>query len=215
MRKYLLYFQNLKRIFTFLTGVIFFIIAFYYSGCTKPPHGISQYVFTYEDKEYRIRSLRSEDQKVSYNQLIGENFVAADFDQDRILDQIVSGEINLADAQKIYDYGLSKLSKTNKLQVTTPTAQQYYQQNMYRDYEIKSFRPINADPFNEFKIIDKKSDSANISIYIDQKADGTLDHTLKGTALTQDIQSEYSDILATGIQKGKLVKVDETILVKE
>ncbi len=215
MKNYLLNLQNLKRIFTVLSGFIFFIIAFYYSGCSKPQHGISQYVFTYESKECRIRSIRSADQKVSYNELVGENFVAADFDQDRILDQIVTGEINLSDAQKIYDYGLSKLSGTNKLQVTTPTTRQYYQQNLYRDYEVKSFRPINADPFNEFKIIDKKSGSANISIYIDQKADGTLDHTLKGTALSQDIQSEYADILATGIQTGKLIKVDNIILVKE
>jgi hypothetical protein len=215
MRKYLLYFQSPKRVLAVLSGFIFFIIVINYAGCSKPPHGISQYVFSYESKECRIRSIRSEDQKISYNELIGDKFVAADFDQDRILDQIVSGDINLTDAQKIYDYGLSKLSKTNKLQVTSTTARQYYQQNTFRDYEIKSFRPINADPFNEFKIIDKKSGAGNISIYIDQNADGTLDNTLKGTALSLDIQTEYSDILATGLQKGKLIKVANAILVKE
>jgi hypothetical protein len=215
MRNYLLNFQNLKRIFSVLSGFLFFIIAFYYSGCTKPQHGISQYVFTYESKECRIRSIHAEDQNISYNELTGDKFTAADFDQDRILDQIVTVDIALAEAQKIYDYGLSKLSEKNKLKLTTPTARQYYQENTYCDYEIKSFCPINADPFNEFKIIDKKSGTVNISIYFDQKADGTLDYTLKGIALSPDIQSEYSNILATGIQKDKLTKVNNTILVKE
>ncbi len=215
MINFLFNFQNLKRIFSTVIGFAFFTSAAYYYGCIKPQPSVAQYVFTYNSEEYRIRTIRSSGEKISYNEVIGKKFIAADFDQDRILDQIVIGEIDLSDAQKVYDFGLTKLSESNKLEVTSPTTRQYYQQNTDCDYEIKSFRPINADPFNEFKIIDKKSGTPNISIYIDQKANGILDHALKGNDLSQEIQTEYSNILATGIEKGKLEKTGTTILVKE
>lgn len=208
-------FQNLKKTSAILTGFVFFMVLFYCCHPVKPQYYVSQFIFNYEGDKYRIRTIHTGDRKISYNELIGKNFVAADFDQDRIIDQVTMGETNLSKVQEIYDYSLTMLTKENKLQETTPDIQQYYQQNDLFDYEIKSFRPLNSDPFNQFKIIDKHSTSPNISIYIDLQADGTLDNTLKGTNLTPEIQAEYTDVLATGLQNNKLVKINNTILVKE
>jgi hypothetical protein len=208
-------FQYPAKTSVLLTGFVFFMVAVYCCHTVKPQFYVSQYVFNYEGEKYRIRTIHSGDREISYNELIGKKFVAADFDQDRIIDQVIMGETNLSEAQEIYEYSLTMLTKENKLQETTPDIKQYFQQNTLFDYEIKSFRPQNSDPFNEFKIIDKHSTFPDISIYSDLQADGTLDNTLKGTNLTPEIQAKYADILATGLQNNKLVKINGTILVKE
>ncbi len=205
----------LKKVFILLTG--FLLCTFLFNGCvsSKPRAGVSQYLFTYDDQNYRIRSLTSSDKTKSYNELIGKNFVAADIDQDRFIDQISLGEISLSEAQKIYDYGLTMLSKESKLVEIGPRVNQYLHENIEFDYEIKSFRPVNADPFNEFKIIDKHSISQEVTILVDQKANGILDDIIKGSITLEEVQSKYSEVLKEGLEKGKLTKVDDKILVTE
>jgi hypothetical protein len=215
MKIFLFNIQYLRKTSVILTGFVFFMLLFYGCYTAKSQFYVSQYIFNYEGEKYRIRTIHSGDHKISYNELIGKNFVAADFDQDRIIDQVTMGETDLSKVQQIYEYSLTMLTKENKLQETTPDIQRYYQQNTLADYEIKSFRPLNSDPFNEFKIIDKQSTVPNISIYTDLQADGTLDDTMKGTNLTPEIQAKYEDVLATGLQNNKLVKINHAILVKE
>jgi len=115
-------------------------------GCasTKPTVTAAQYRFTLNDEVYRIRSITSSDNSLSYNELLGEKFLAIDFDQDRIIDRITIGTIELADAQNIYDYGLLLLSQENKLQERSPENHKYIYDDPNFYIEIKTFRPAGA-----------------------------------------------------------------------
>jgi hypothetical protein len=82
--------------------------------------------------------------------------------------------------------------------------------------EIRSFRPANAQPFNEFVITDNRPVACPETIVIvDHRADGTLDEVLKGTATPAEFQPQYAKAIEAGLQKGELLKVNQTILVKE
>ena len=206
----------LKRNSTFLAGL--FLIVLMFCGCAhqKPKVSVSQYKFDFNDKTYRIRSIFSGDKANSYNELIGEKFMVADYDQDRIIDCVLLGEVSLNEAQEIYEYGLNEVSKEKKLQVRNPSIDRYLHEKNDLQLEIRSFRPTNAQPFNEFKITDTRPlVSPEIIVIVDQNADGTLDEVLKGTVTLEKFQSQYSEAIAAGLQKGDLIKVNGTILVKE
>ena len=208
--------NQLKRTSSFFGGL--FLIILMLSGCAhqKSQLSVSQYRFNLADKTYRIRSISSVDKTQSYNELIGEKFMVADFDQDRVIDCVLLGEVSLSEAQEIYEYGLNEVSKEKKLQVRNPSIDRYLHEKNDLQLEIRSFRPTNAQPFNEFKITDTRPlVSPEIIIIVDQNADGTLDEVLKGTVTLEKFQSQYSEAIAAGLQKGDLVKVNGTILVKE
>lgn len=197
---------------TLLLGV------FIFCGCAarKPNAHVSQYRFIYNDEAYRLRSISSKDKTESYNELVGANFLAVDFDQDCVIDRILLGDASLSDAQKIYEYGLNRLIQENRLQLRRPNVQRYVYESCDSHLEIISFRPANATPFNEFKIMDKRQMvSPQIIVMIDQNANGVLDEALKGEATPAEAQAQYAEAIEAGLQKGVLSKVSSMILVKE
>ena len=188
------------------------------AGCAhqKSQLSVSQYRFNLEDRIYRIRSISAEDKAESYNELIGEKFLAIDFDQDRIIDCILLGDGSLKEAQKIYEYGLNEVTKENKLEVRNPSIHRYLHNKNDLQLEIISFRPSNAQPFNEFKITDNRPlVRPGIIIVVDHNADGSLDEVVKGTVTLEKIQTQYDEAIAAGLKNGDLVKANGTILVKE
>ena len=205
-----------ERAFALLLG--FLLSLFTLCGCAsrKPQLRASLYRFNYADNAFRIRSISSNDTTVSYNELIGENVLAVDFDQDRIIDYVALGKMNLAEAQKIYEDGLSRIAAEKRLRVKTPSVDRYVHASNGFQIEIISFRPASAHPFNEFKIIDKRSPPRPEDIImIDKNADGTLDEVLKGSGDLDNVQSRYAEAIEAGLLKRELVKVNSAVLVKE
>lgn len=205
-----------KRTSSFFGGL--FLIILMLCGCAhqKPKVSVSQYKFDFSDRTYRIRSISSGDKTESYNELIGEKFMVADYDQDRVIDCVLLGDVSLSEAQQIYDYGLNEVSKEKKLQVRNPNINGYLHEKNDFQLEIRSFRPINAQPFNEFKITDNRPlVRPEIIIIVDQNADGILDEVLKGSVSMEKVQAQYTEAIATGLQQGELVKANGVILVKE
>jgi len=199
-------------LFGFLLGV-FVLLSCAHQQCRI---SVSQFRFILEEKDYRIRSISTADKTESYNELIGEDFVAADYDQDRILDCILMGEVDLNQAQKIYEYGLNEVSKENKLRVHNPKINPYVLKSDDIQFEIRSFRSPDEKPFNQFKITDTRSVvGPEVFVVVDQNADGTLDEILKGVITLGKAQSQYDKAIAAGLEKGELVKANNTILVKE
>lgn len=187
-------------------------------GCAsqKPQLNASQYRFTINDEAYRIRSISSQDKAESYNELIGSEFVAADLDQDRTLDCILMGEKSLDEAQKIYEHGLALVTKENKLRIRMPNVDRYTHSADGVLIEITSFRPAHAPPFNEFRIVDNRPVVCQrLTIMVDQNADGTLDKVLKGSSALEEVQPQYAEVLAAGLEKGQLIRANGKILVKE
>lgn len=193
------------------------LIAALFCGCAhqQPQLCVSQYHFKMDNDSYRIRSISSMTKTESCNELIGEKFMAVDYDQDGVLDCIILGEASLSQVQNIYDYGLNGVSKENKLRVQHPSINRFASQGDNHLFEIRSFQPFNTAPFNEFKItLTRALVHPEIDVFLDQDADGTLDEVLKGSTKIQNYQSKYEELVAAGLKKGELVKINGTILVK-
>lgn len=176
----------------------------------------SQYRFKLDGENYRLRSITSEGESKFYNELIGAEFMAVDFDQDRILDCILLGEASLEEAQAIYEYGLNELSKENKLQLRMPTAKRYQHESNDLRLEIISFQRTNGQPFNEFKITGaRQMVTPLLNVFVDRNADGTLDEVLKGAMALEKAQAQYAEMIEAGLQRQALIRTNGMILVKE
>ena len=189
-----------------------------FEGCAsrKPQFSASQYRFEYSGETYRIRSIVSDDGAESYNELIGGSFLAADYDQDRIIDAIVLGDMSLSEAQTIYEYGLNKIAQADKLQVRNPAVIRYVYESDGLRLEICSFRPGHAPPFNEFKVIPKRQMfSPQVVVAVDRNADGRLDEVLKGAVALEEVQLQYAEMIEAGLQSSQLVRINGMILVKQ
>ena len=207
--------KQTKGILFFFWGAILFIVLIYGCAHQKPQISVYQYRFTLDNSNYRIRSITSQNKSESYNEVIGEKFMAVDYDQDGVLDAIVLGDVSLTDAQGIYDYGINGVSKENKLRVQNPGINCYSQEKNDFQFEIRSFEPVNAPPFNEFKITDTRPIVRHeVIVLLDENADGILDGVLKGSASLEEFQSRYAEMIKTGLQIGELVRVNGVILVK-
>ena len=187
-------------------------------GCssTKSLRVSPFYYFDYNGDNCRIRSISSSDKTQSRNELLGNDFMAYDTDQDGTLDQIVLGEIPLSEAQKIYDYALNKLNNENKLREINPDDDKYQYVNSKYTYEIRTFRPVNGKPFNQFKVIKNYQIANQIPVVmIDKNADGKLDAVLKGDVGVEKFQKKYNELLKKGLQNQEFIMVDNRILVNE
>ena len=197
-----------------LALMVFYLIVFY-SCSEKPIQGSTFFNFDFEGQSYRIRSVSVENNGYSYNELVGKKFVANDFDQDGIIDKILYGEINIADAQKIYEHALSILTKQDKLLAVKPIYHCYRLTNSDYDYEIKSFQPKNVEPFNQFKVVEKEiSMQPGFIMGIDQMADGIIDTVVVGSMSLENIQALYINVLESGLQNKQIIKSGNMILVK-
>jgi hypothetical protein len=180
------------------------------------PLAVSQYRYTMADQDYRIRSIRSPEKSQSYNEVIGEKFLAVDYDQDGVLDAVVLGNTPLTEAQQVYDFGLKRLSREQKLEVRNPDVAGFILDQDNLRLEIRTFRPAATAAFNQFKIIDSRQlVQTEILVFIDHNADGVLDEALKDASLTEKYQSCYAEMIQKGLAKGKLHQVNGMILVKE
>jgi hypothetical protein len=96
--------SNIFKIVSLFTFIIFTVLTL--NGCVSSDLKISEFKFKYNDKDYIIRSAYCPDNTASCNQLIGNDFIAVDMNQDRIIDKINKGNVSLSEAQAIYDYSL-------------------------------------------------------------------------------------------------------------
>ncbi len=186
-------------------------------GCAgSRPSKASQYKFTFDGEQFLIRSIYSENRAERQNELIGSGFLAVDRDQDRILDYILFGKTGLGEAQHAYEYGLAEIEKTSGLRVIEPQVERYTLEDGTYRYEIKSFRPPQIRPFNEFIVTEKNGlVSSDTFVFIDRGADGTIDEVSKGTATLEKFQPRYTEALKTGLRDDRLSRIDQTIVVKK
>ena len=197
---------------------IFLIMSVLLNSCASNKQGliISHYNYEFDNQKYYIRSISSEQQGECFNQLIGKDFTAVDFNQDQIIDRIIRGEVELDQAQKIYDYGLQKLAQEHKLKVHLTHVSQYIWEDPCCHYEIKSFRDNNSNPFNQFILIENRNTvSSQTLVSVDQNADGTLDVLVKGSTTLEELQPKYESIIKKGLEAHKIDKVKGMILVKQ
>lgn len=205
-----------RSILDTLSKSVFTILVLLLAGCAtqKPSQDIYMYRFTHDGNDYRIRSIVVHNGSSSYNELIGNDFLATDYNQDRVIDQVKVGDVTVAEAQAIYDAGLEKVVAEDKMKVNKQGYKSYSYTYPEFVYEIRSFQPANDDPFIELKAISRTEKLPEPLIFIDYKADGSLDEVLKGSANIGDFQSTYEELLEKGINKGHLKRKNGIIVVR-
>ena len=108
-------FQQLKKVILSLVLGLFIFSVF--AGCAR--RGLEPraafYSFSYDGEKYRIRSVSSLEDEQGFNELISREFVVRDLDKDGVLDKVTLGEINLSDAQKIYEFAIDELAQQARL----------------------------------------------------------------------------------------------------
>lgn len=186
------------------------------TSCLSNELKISEFKFQYNNKDYLVRSAYCAGNPESCNQLIGDEFLAVDMNQDRIIDKIMKGNVTLNEAQEIYDHCLNILEKEDKLNEVNRNNKRFTIRENDFEYEVKTFYPTGGDLFNEFTITDKRSGITfnDASVLIDNDADGVLDVSLTGKILLVEAQTHYNRVLIKGLSNKKLIKEGNLIYLK-
>jgi len=204
----------MKNVYIRLISIVVLILSLF-DCAEKEIQGSAFYNFDYEGEEYRIRTVVSKENGKVYNELIGKKFVAFDYDQNGVLDEITIGTINLADAQSIYEFAVNMLTMQNKVAKIKPKINSYKIKIENYTCEIKTFQHDNGEPFNQFKVVEKNAnESSEFLIGIDYEADGILDTVAVGDMSLEQIQVLHSEVITQGLKDNVLIKVDNQIFVK-
>jgi len=197
----------------FLVLEILLIILF--SSCSSSELKVAEFEFIYQNQKYILRSAYCSGNPKSCNQIIGNDLVAVDLNQDRIIDKVISGNLNISEAQLIYDYCLNILEKEGKITEVNRSNHTFHYVDNGINYEIKSFTPEGSNPFNQFSIIKSlPTNKKQQNIFIDDNCNGTLDIKLKGSMNLPAAQLQYSKVINLGLRKNKLTKLNSLIMVK-
>jgi len=148
---------------------------------------------------------------------MGKYFEAVDINQDRVIDKIIKGDVTIHETQRIYSYALDLLEKENKLSAVKESTEKnkYTIKKANILFEITSFQPELGDPFNQFKVVQKRVGiEHDISLFNDIKADGSLDEILLGSFSIVEAQKQYQETIEEGIRDNRISRVDDLIRVK-
>lgn len=199
----------------YLQFVLFTLLVLNCTG-SKPKLTVTQHRVVNNNETYRIRSIQSDKNGESYNELIGSNFVAVDLDQDGIIDVIRLGNVAIDEAQKVYELALTRVKITKKIQNRSDDFYLYVNKKGYWQQEIRSFRRLEVPAFNQFSITDNRQGFLlQTNVFVDFDADGSLDQHLKGSMDILKAQTFYTESIREGLLSEKLEQKNDTILVKE
>lgn len=205
-----------KLLSTIFYSVLILLVSF---SCSSSDQSlkVSGFRFVFEDNDYFIRSIYCPDSPQSCNHLIGKDFEAVDINQDRVIDKIVKGDFTIPEAQRIYSYSLDLLKKQNKLSEVNKSNEhfKFVLEKANIIFEITSFQPEIGNPFNQFKVVEKRvTESNSISLFNDKNSNGSLDEKLDGTLEIMEAQKQYQATIEAGIRADRVEKVNGKIRVK-
>lgn len=209
--------RHFNNLFKPLFSVVFILLFLLSCSSSEQNLQVSGFRFTYDGNKYFIKSIYGPNSSESCNYLIGQNFEAIDLNQDRVIDKIAKGNVTIHEAQVIYTYALDLLEKKNKLSVIDkePEKFQYTIARPYIVFQITSFQPSKKNPFNQFRIVQKRGDiQQDISLFNDLKANGKLDEKLKGTFSIDDAQKYYKETIDEGVRANQIIIADSLVRVK-
>lgn len=181
----------------------FLPLLLFLAGCSlfKSPQTGSLFEFEYEDQVYEIAGFTSEDGE-SVNMLIQRDpetdevyFRVMDENQTGVLDRVITGEISLEEANRIYQAGIRIAQQQD----------QYKSIERDRTYEtetddfrliVESYMNREDSPFNRFIIYDLNWNL--LGVYFDEGSDATLNR----------IQEQESEIDITTAQELYMQAID-------
>jgi hypothetical protein len=204
-----------------INNVLYFLILLVTIGltnCASSTDTQSEYSgilkFYSGGNEYTLLTYLSDD-ATGYNILMSEEkdkivTKSIDKQQDGKLDEVLEGEVSLDDANKIYSEALAIAEEKGML--TKKNFQRFfvYSDKIY-DYEIRTYLLVRGDSYNLFAA--KKKTGKDITIIVDDKADGFLDSFQQGNGDIIKYQELYEEVLRQGMINHRVVNADNIYLV--
>ncbi len=176
---------------------------------------IGGYTFYYEGKTYQIESMTPKTSE-GYNYLtqrVGNQMVmrAIDKEQDGVLDQILTGEITIEEANQIYSMGIAMGQTKGKVKGRNFT-RSYTTSDILHNYTLKTYILAVGEIYNQFSV-EKKETAEENAVWVDDGADGSLNTLQKGQNDIERFQIMYKRILDQGMARGKIVQTNGTFQV--
>ena len=208
----------MKKLKNHILQFLILVISIGLTHCASSPQTQEDYSsilkFDSGGNEYTIMSYLSSD-ATGYNIFLREendNLIIKSIDkqQNGMLDEVLEGDILLADANKIYADGLAVAEEKGML--TKRDFERYYNfSDKIYEYEIRTYILVQGDNYNLFAA--RKKTGNNITIIIDEKADGLLDDFEQGSGDIIKFQALYEEVLRQGIINRRVVNADKVYLV--
>ena len=208
----------MKQLKNHILQVLILVIIIGLTHCASSSHTQGEYnrilKFYSGGNEYSIMSYLSND-ATGYNILMREEndkiiIKSIDKQQDGKLDEVLEGNLSLADASKIYADGLAAAKEMGMLKEKDFERFYNFSDKIY-DYEIRTYILVQGDNYNLFAVKEKAFN--NIIIIIDEKADGLLDNFQQGSGDIIKFQALYEEVLRQGIVSNRVVNVDKVYFV--
>jgi len=208
----------MKQLKNHILQFLILVISIGLTHCASSPQTQEDYSsilkFYSGGNEYAIKSFLSANE-IGYNILMREEnneliIKCIDKQQDGKLDEVLGGDITLADANKIYFDGLAAAKEMGMLKQRDFERYYNFSDKIY-DYEIRTYLLVQGNNYNLFAA--KKKTSNDIIIIIDEKADGVLDNFQQGTGDIIKFQTLYEEVLQQGIVSHRVVNKDKIYLV--
>jgi hypothetical protein len=169
----------------------------------------------YDSQDYQIISINSpQGDGMNFLTKTDENTIklkCLDQDQDGILELIQYGNLDINEANMIYNYGLQKALESGKYRNKDGLRKFEHIQNDTL-FVVETMGSYIDQVYNIFTITDLNSN--NRTAFIDQDSDGALDIREKGIMELKMAQSLYDNILQTGIQEAEIFFKREKYIVK-
>ena len=186
-------------------------------GCSSTSYQteVNQFSFIYDDQMYSIVSIGVvPGNSVNYLLLREDGTLllrARDNNLDGVLDTLLVGSITMEKADEIYAHGISQAITEGKYRQSQPS-RVFFQRTAEGFYAIQTFEHASFSSYNKF-VIHNNIEQTEV-IFLDQKADGTLDQIESGKGELQPSQSLYEQLLQAGIQTGQIVRTNGYYLVE-
>ena len=208
----------MKQLKNYILQVLILVIIIGLTHCASSSHTQGEYnrvlKFYSGGNEYSIMSYLSND-ATGYNILMREEndkiiIKSIDKQQDGKLDEVLEGDLSLADASKIYADGLAAAKEMGMLKEKDFERFYNFSDKIY-DYEIRTYILVQGDNYNLFAA--KKKGFNNVIIIVDEKADGLLDKFQQGSGDIIKFQALYEEVLRQGMVSNRVVNVDKVYFV--
>lgn len=191
---------------------LFLLTLAFLNSCssTEPRTENSKFEFEHEGETYEIVGLVSADGGSTNDLVLRKDrelvFWARDFNQDGIINQVVSGDISLEKANEIYEAGIRIAEEQGKYEKKQHPRTYHYGDEDYLYSVITVLGRINSN-YNVFIIFNIKSD---VEIKLtDSNMDGTLDDGSVESEVLRQWQQTYKKILEQGVKERKIDLTEE------
>ncbi len=184
-----------------------FLLLLYIAGCAtvQPQPANTLFSFEFENSTYEIFGVTSEEGE-SVNFLVYREddntiFRVIDYNQDGVLDRVITGSVDLTDANNIYQEGIRQAREQDRFR-EIEKAREF--EMLHNDYRLVVQSLLEDKQSYQNRFIIYSSDWIVLGIYWDDESDGILTRTEKGEIELSDAQTLYELILQRASEENRI-----------